>query len=183
MNGYLVEITSGDEDQFLKEQAVSLNIHNNIDCFKTSSNRYNGFKSTTYDGHTCQRWDSQTPHKHSRNQADRFPDASVADAANYCRDPDDEGLPWCYTTDPDVRWQLCGIYKCTGGNYWAGMTVLGENWKWMHTQTKLDEGYTNWGQNQHRLGNCGVLAAELNYQWKKKKCSYPAKFICEKVKY
>ncbi|XP_060558946.1 uncharacterized protein LOC132719211 isoform X2 [Ruditapes philippinarum] len=267
MNGYLVEITSADEDQFLKEQAVSLNIHNNIDCFKTSSNRYNGFKSTTYDGHTCQRWDSQTPHKHSRNQADRFPDASVADAANYCRDPDDEGLPWCYTTDPDVRWQLCGIYKCpgdcfkissnryngfesttydghtcqrwdsqtphkhsrnqadrfpdasvadaanycrdpdgeglpwcyttdpdvrwqlcgiykcTGGNYWAGMTALGENWKWLHTQTKLDEGYTNWGQNQHRLGNCGVLAAELNYQWKKNKCSYPAKFICEKVKY
>jgi hypothetical protein len=30
MNGYLVEITSADEDQFLKEQAVSLNIHNNI---------------------------------------------------------------------------------------------------------------------------------------------------------
>jgi hypothetical protein len=87
------------------------------DCFKTSSNRYNGFKSTTYDGHTCQRWDSQTPHKHSRNQADRFPDASVADAANYCRDPDDEGLPWCYTTDPDVRWQLCGIHKCPGGKW------------------------------------------------------------------
>ncbi|XP_060558292.1 adhesion G protein-coupled receptor L2-like [Ruditapes philippinarum] len=86
------------------------------DCLKTSisSNRYNGFKTTTFDGHTCQRWDSQTPHKHSRNKAHKFPDISVSDAANYCRDPDGEGLPWCYTTDPKLRWQFCGIYKCQG---------------------------------------------------------------------
>lgn len=26
---------------------------------------------------------------------------------NYCRNPDDEPGAWCYTTDPNYRWDLC----------------------------------------------------------------------------
>ncbi|CAG2246886.1 unnamed protein product [Mytilus edulis] len=31
---------------------------------------------------------------------------------NYCRDPDNTGAPWCYTTDPDERWDYCPVPKC-----------------------------------------------------------------------
>merc|ERR1712179_482006 len=32
---------------------------------------------------------------------------------NYCRNPDneDEG-PWCYTTDPNKRWEFCDVPLC-----------------------------------------------------------------------
>ena len=29
---------------------------------------------------------------------------------NYCRNPDSEdGGVWCYTTDPDVKWEYCDV--------------------------------------------------------------------------
>ena len=32
---------------------------------------------------------------------------------NYCRNPDSvSGGPWCYTTDPNTRWEYCDIPKC-----------------------------------------------------------------------
>eukprot|EP00105_Crassostrea_gigas_P043077 XP_019927225.1 PREDICTED: plasminogen [Crassostrea gigas] len=29
-----------------------------------------------------------------------------------CRNPDNEPAPWCYTTDPNKRWELCNISDC-----------------------------------------------------------------------
>lgn len=35
--------------------------------------------------------------------------------SNFCRNPDeDSGGPWCYTTDPDTRWEHCSVPSCTG---------------------------------------------------------------------
>lgn len=35
---------------------------------------------------------------------------------NFCRNPDgDPRGPWCYTTDPAVRFQSCGIKSCREG--------------------------------------------------------------------
>lgn len=31
---------------------------------------------------------------------------------NYCRNPDADSRPWCYTTDPSVRWEYCNLKKC-----------------------------------------------------------------------
>lgn len=32
---------------------------------------------------------------------------------NFCRNPDGEDTIWCYTTDPDTRWELCDpIAEC-----------------------------------------------------------------------
>ena len=48
-------------------------------------------------------------------QDDTFPDGSVSKAQNFCRNPDnDEGGPWCYTTNPEFSWEYCGIPECEG---------------------------------------------------------------------
>ena len=70
--------------------------------------------SVTKNNIPCQRWDSHSPHSHTLDDDSLFPDGSVADAANFCRNPDDEDPegPWCYTSDPAVRWQYCNVLRC-----------------------------------------------------------------------
>uniref|UniRef100_A0A4W3H326 Kringle domain-containing protein n=1 Tax=Callorhinchus milii TaxID=7868 RepID=A0A4W3H326_CALMI len=34
---------------------------------------------------------------------------------NYCRTTDQEKVPWCYTTDPQKRWEYCSA-RCYNGN-------------------------------------------------------------------
>lgn len=41
---------------------------------------------------------------------------------NYCRNPDNERRPWCYTTDPDTRWEYCNVTRC--GNEAAPGIIL-----------------------------------------------------------
>ena len=75
---------------------------------------YIGHTSVTASGKQCQAWASQSPHQHSYKQDGSFPDGSVNDASNYCRNPDrywDEGV-WCYTTDPDTEWGKCNVPRC-----------------------------------------------------------------------
>ena len=81
---------------------------------------YTGTVSQTSKGKTCQRWDSQSPQKHKyKKNANKFPDATLADAANYCRNPDGSSTgPWCYTTDPKKRWQYCDIPMCSKFSFW-----------------------------------------------------------------
>ena len=59
----------------------------------------------------CQKWTSQSPHKHSRTP-ENYPDTGLGDHNN-CRNPDNgpEGA-WCYTTDPDLRWEHRNVPKC-----------------------------------------------------------------------
>ena len=77
---------------------------------------YRGTTASTVSGRTCQRWDSQSPHQHTFNDLDAFPDSSTDEAANYCRNPDGTpNGPWCYTTDPQERWEQCAIDFCTHG--------------------------------------------------------------------
>ena len=61
---------------------------------------------------------SITKHSHTFRTDTNFPyDASRTAASNYCRNPDNEPSgPWCYTTDPDTRWQYCdGVELCPAG--------------------------------------------------------------------
>ena len=45
--------------------------------------------------------------------ASNLPEGNFAAAENYCRNPDNEpGGPWCYTTDPDKRWEYCDVPVC-----------------------------------------------------------------------
>ena len=83
-------------------------------CFKPNEQPgYLGSESRTVSGRICQPWSFQFPHKHNRTP-DNFPHAGLE--ANFCRNPDpsseDQGRPWCYTSDPDVTWEYCDVEKC-----------------------------------------------------------------------
>jgi len=74
---------------------------------------YSGYEAVTKSGKICQRWDVQTPHKHTRNDITKFPESSLAEANNYCRNPDNASDgPWCYTMDPEKRWESCDVHFC-----------------------------------------------------------------------
>ena len=68
---------------------------------------YTGTVNVTETGKPCQRWDEQTPHSHSYTAA-HFPDDTMEEAANYCRNTGDAFWPWCYTTT-HVKWEFCAI--------------------------------------------------------------------------
>ncbi|XP_066292607.1 uncharacterized protein [Branchiostoma lanceolatum] len=70
---------------------------------------YRGAVAVTETGKTCQRWDSQTPHDHSYTPDDY---QSSGLEQNYCRNPDSDPSVWCYTTDPDTRWDFCDVPMC-----------------------------------------------------------------------
>ncbi|KAI0237125.1 Apolipoprotein(a), partial [Lamellibrachia satsuma] len=81
------------------------------ECLETPKGYdYKGHKSRTVSGKTCQAWASQTPHTHS---------CSAHGRSNYCTNIDTAGCrgatPWCYTTDPEKRWDYCDIHACEDG--------------------------------------------------------------------
>ncbi|XP_076085440.1 uncharacterized protein LOC143056240 isoform X2 [Mytilus galloprovincialis] len=84
------------------------------ECYTSgSSHLYAGKRNCGLSGTTCQAWNQQTPHAHTYISAD-FPDVSIDDAKNYCRDPAGSvGEPWCYTTNSSVLWEICEIPECS----------------------------------------------------------------------
>ena len=81
----------------------------------TNLHQYSGKVSVTDGARTCQQWSEQAPHAHPFNTSEFFPlDDSVEGAVNYCRNVGGDGAPWCFTTDPRVRWQYCYEQICNG---------------------------------------------------------------------
>ncbi|XP_037376584.1 plasminogen isoform X1 [Talpa occidentalis] len=79
------------------------------DCYEGNGASYRGTSSTTNTGKKCQSWSSMRPHHHTRTPS-KYPGADLR--MNYCRNPDGDKSPWCYTTDPSVRWEFCNLKKC-----------------------------------------------------------------------
>merc|ERR1719333_274311 len=84
-----------------------LNGIENVDCQFGENHKakrgYIGKTSQTVSGLTCQAWNVQTPHKH---EFGRLGDH------NHCRNPDGESGVWCYTTNPEKRWEYCDVREC-----------------------------------------------------------------------
>ncbi|XP_056620632.1 plasminogen isoform X1 [Triplophysa dalaica] len=80
------------------------------ECIQCSGENYRGKISTTESGYTCQHWDSQKPHNHGYIPS-ALPEKYLEE--NYCRNPDGEPKPWCFTTNPNKRWEPCSIPRCT----------------------------------------------------------------------
>ncbi|CAH1250875.1 PLG [Branchiostoma lanceolatum] len=78
-------------------------------CFTGYGHYYRGNTNVTRSGKNCQQWDENSPHVHSRT-AHNYPHDDLRE--NFCRNPDNEAEPWCYTSDPRTRWEVCGIPSC-----------------------------------------------------------------------
>ncbi|XP_078383586.1 uncharacterized protein LOC144666105 isoform X1 [Oculina patagonica] len=81
------------------------------DCYYGVGVGYRGNVNITRSGRTCQAWTSQCPHRHWRIPEDV---ADEQNDSNMCRNPDSSAPdgPWCYTTDPKVRWEYCNVSRC-----------------------------------------------------------------------
>ncbi|XP_077408148.1 plasminogen [Vanacampus margaritifer] len=80
------------------------------DCYEGDGSSYRGVTSQTVSGKKCQAWASMSPHKHAKTPQ-QYPAADLK--RNLCRNPDEDRAPWCYTTDPRVRWEFCKLEKCS----------------------------------------------------------------------
>ncbi|KAM9592467.1 hepatocyte growth factor-like protein isoform 3-T3 [Trichechus inunguis] len=77
-------------------------------CIMGNGAGYRGTVATTVGGLPCQRWSHKFPVDHKY-----VPTLRNGLEENFCRNPEgDAGGPWCYTTDPAVRFQSCGIKSC-----------------------------------------------------------------------
>ncbi|XP_070545602.1 plasminogen-like [Ptychodera flava] len=78
-----------------------------IECYaELDSSDYRGHVSVTRNGNICQPWNVQVPHVHYLYGRD--PDNGIGNH-NYCRNPDGEPSAWCYTMDPNIRFELCDV--------------------------------------------------------------------------
>ncbi|KAI8491001.1 hypothetical protein Bbelb_314200 [Branchiostoma belcheri] len=124
-----------------------------IDCMEDDGTSYRGTVTVTGTGRTCQRWDRQTPHKHTRTSAN-YPSSGLEQ--NYCRNPDHEPTLWCYTTDPGKRWEFCDVPHCDG--------QLGA-WLRQDTSWVVNSTGTPWVMNGVTHDAAKALDGDTNTYW------------------
>jgi len=157
------------------------------DCYEGDGASYRGRKTKTNRGRICQKWASQSPHKHDPTP-EKYPNSDLT--SNYCRNPDGEpNGPWCYTTDSKKRWEYCGIPKCSFGGLekitlFKERTMTVANFKSIGGKAKslakslceaIPKDIDDCAQNP--CGKHGICLDKLNdftcacdYGWKGKKC-------------
>ena len=67
--------------------------------------------SWTRRGYACQKWSSQTPHRHEMHNHIAGTNYYGVGDHNFCRKIGGSDQPWCYTTDPNVRFDYCSDCK------------------------------------------------------------------------
>lgn len=88
------------------------------ECIIGNGRFYQGTVNVTQSGLACQRWETQTPHQHLKPPL-VFPE--VQNSINHCRNAGGEvAKPWCYTLDPNVRWEYCDIPSCGNSSDFSG---------------------------------------------------------------
>ena len=82
-------------------------------CVRGNGRGFSGLQTATRSGVSCQRWDSQEPQTHPMLPDIFRTDLKTANSERSCRNPGGIGdRPWCYTEDPNLRWEYCDIPKC-----------------------------------------------------------------------
>lgn len=138
------------------------------ECYEGRGEGYRGTVDMTPSGIMCQRWDSQYPHNHTfmpqaypckwvRNSHEKahspihqweFPSKQIAGwhslfsrdlRENYCRNPDGQEFPWCFTSDPRVRTMFCtNIPRCdTHNRPDSGERLSSFMWHWKQQGNSL----------------------------------------------
>ena len=73
-----------------------------VGCYTGDGQEYEGSASTTQSGLTCQQWALDVPHTHNYHFLPH----------NWCRNPDLEDKPWCYTSSVGKRREVCAVPRC-----------------------------------------------------------------------
>ncbi|KAK2144777.1 hypothetical protein LSH36_732g01030 [Paralvinella palmiformis] len=157
--------------------------------FTTRGTEYRGYRNRTISGRQCQSWTSQYPHSHDRLT---YPNAWILEE-NYCRNIDDSIEPWCYTTDPDKRFDYCEIPYCSdfietkpsslSFGLWLGASksVEGVDVIWSHTmKAVIGSNYSNldYGESMGQASGINCLKS-FRGQWSLAPCSKIKAFVCE----
>ncbi|XP_054633082.1 hepatocyte growth factor [Dunckerocampus dactyliophorus] len=128
------------------------------ECYNGKGEAYRGMVDMTPTGITCQRWDSQYPHNHSF-----IPQAySCKDLReNYCRNPDGQQFPWCFTTDPRVRTMFCtNILQCGSQNKPDCYEGFGEKYQGEQSRTRSNLPCAPW-RDHSNSGERGLVVSSL----------------------
>ncbi|XP_004839817.1 hepatocyte growth factor isoform X1 [Heterocephalus glaber] len=115
-------------------------------CIIGKGDSYKGTVSVTKSGIKCQPWSSMIPHEHSFLPSSyRGKDLQE----NYCRNPrGEEGGPWCFTSKPEVRHEVCDIPQCSEVEC---MTCNGESYRGPMDHTESGKTCQRWDhQTPHR---------------------------------
>ncbi|XP_078617279.1 uncharacterized protein LOC144885271 [Branchiostoma floridae x Branchiostoma japonicum] len=177
-------------------------------CQDGKGSSYRGKVAVTNTGRKCQRWDRQTPHKHTLKPA-KYPSSGLRQ--NYCRNPDSEpGGVWCYTTDPGKRWEYCAVPRCEslplvwlglhrihkgGLSTWTDGTVLSyTNWAPGQPSKRWEDKFLSfWGNNRKEycvgvyykkstiLQDLSKIAVQKG-EWNDKPCDTHLSYLCKKPK-
>ncbi|XP_044190115.1 muscle, skeletal receptor tyrosine-protein kinase isoform X2 [Thunnus albacares] len=84
--------------------------HVTTTCYNDRGRFYQGSINVTRSGIPCQPWNQQVPHQH-RLSVDVIPELKNSD--NHCRNPGGiSDKPWCYTSNPNIRWEYCAVPQC-----------------------------------------------------------------------
>ncbi|KAI8500599.1 hypothetical protein Bbelb_214170 [Branchiostoma belcheri] len=90
-------------------QTTDSSVNKSATCQVGNGASYRGTVNVTKKGVPCQRWESQTPHEHSRTP-ENYPSSGLEQ--NYCRNPDHEPGVWCYVMENTPRWDFCDVPGC-----------------------------------------------------------------------
>lgn len=127
------------------------------ECYQGRGEGYRGAIDVTPTGIACQRWDSQYPHNHTFiPQA--YPCKDLRE--NFCRNPDGQEFPWCFTTDPRVRTMFCTNIPQCGTQSKANECYegFGESYQGEQSRTRSNLPCAPWSDHNNS-GERGLLVA------------------------
>lgn len=90
---------------------------------------YRGVQDHSRSGRSCQAWASQgTPHNHTINPSVApYEDDDLI--SNYCRNPTGAPQIWCFTTDPERKWEVCDPLGVLRPDCPQGYAVNSDFWR------------------------------------------------------
>ncbi|XP_051757393.1 hepatocyte growth factor activator isoform X4 [Ctenopharyngodon idella] len=83
-------------------------------CYRDSGAQYRGLANATVSGSPCLPWNSDL--LFNELTVDTVDSATLRGLGEhaFCRNPDQDKLPWCYTTsDRAISWEYCNIQPCS----------------------------------------------------------------------
>jgi len=83
-------------------------------CLSSDCSDYRGRIAKTESGKDCQAWSSEKPHKKQAALKSKMDSGELPMLTeNFCRNANGHETTWCYTVDPDTRWENCNTPRCS----------------------------------------------------------------------